>query len=112
MHYDRPTEKSFFIVDRQIPALLVLGRFIRRHSRTRQGFDAIQRVRQRVNPLTYEELADITDMWVDAALALTDRDLRLIDLLVRSQDQNAQAKSLGEMGQNTNNVVAHPARFG
>jgi len=87
-------------------------RFIRRHSRTRQGFDAIQRVRQRVNPLTYEELADITDMWVDAALALTERDLRLIDLLVRSQDQNAQAKVFAEAASSGTNVVSHPARFG
>ena len=64
-----------------------LHEYIRNHRRARNGLTAIQKVRQRVNPVTYEELADVTDIWVDAALNLEPRNLRLIDRLVRAQDR-------------------------
>jgi len=46
---------------------------------------AVLQARHRVNPLTREELIDIVDVWVDAALNLTDLDLRKMDRLVRAQ---------------------------
>ena len=66
-----------------------LHEYIRNHRRSRNGLTAAQRARQRINPLTYEELADITEIWVDAALNLESRDLRLIDRLVRAQNRRS-----------------------
>jgi len=61
--------------------------FLAAHHRRSNAEAALQRVRQLVNPVTYEELIDITHIWVDAALQLTDRDLRLIARLVRAQSR-------------------------
>ena len=44
-------------------------------------------MRQAINPVTYEELEKITQIWVDAAMRLNDRDLKIMDRLVRSQDR-------------------------
>ena len=43
------------------------------------------RARQHVHPITREELDAITDTWVDAALRLEDRDLKMMSRIVRSQ---------------------------
>ena len=61
--------------------------FIRRHSRSRNGQQAIQQVRQRVNPLVYQELLDIVEIWADAALRLTARDLRLMTRIAAAQER-------------------------
>jgi DSF synthase len=55
---------------------------------------AFDRVRQLVNPVSYDELIAITRIWVDAALALTDRDLRVIGRILQAQDR-AQARRSG-----------------
>jgi DSF synthase len=41
--------------------------------------------RQLVNPITREELDAIADTWVDAALRLRDRDLKMMSRIVRAQ---------------------------
>jgi DSF synthase len=61
--------------------------FMRQHSRARNGRLAIQQVRQRVNPITYQELLDIVEIWVDAALRLTPRNLRMMTRLVAAQER-------------------------
>jgi len=65
-----------------------LDDYLRKQERRGNGFHAIQRVRRRYNPVTYEELIDITDIWVEAALKLTEKDLKVMDRLVRSQERN------------------------
>jgi len=64
-----------------------VARFIHRHRRQRNGYLALQRVRQRAHRISYQELIDITDIWVDAALALTPRDMKVIERLVRAQNR-------------------------
>ncbi|VAX12138.1 Enoyl-CoA hydratase [hydrothermal vent metagenome] len=66
--------------------------YIRQHRRSRNGLQAIERVRQFYDPVTYEELAGITDIWVDAACNLSDRNLRMMNKLVKAQNQ-LQAES-------------------
>lgn len=61
--------------------------YIQKQERRANGFLAIQKAKQRVNPVTYEELMDITHVWVDAALNLTERDLKVMDRFVRSQEK-------------------------
>ena len=60
-------------------------KFIRQHQRSGNGRQALQQVRQRYHPIDYQELADITEIWVDAALRLEDKDLRIMDRLVKAQ---------------------------
>ena len=58
-----------------------------RRRRSPNAMVALQSVRQAMNPVTYEELEKITQIWVDAAMRLNDRDLKIMDRLVRSQDR-------------------------
>ncbi len=61
--------------------------FIRKHSRSSNGRRALQLVQQRYNPISYEELKDITTIWVDAALKLKASDLRMMERLVSTQNR-------------------------
>lgn len=66
-----------------------LRNWVRKTHKSRNSFQAIQKAKQRVNPLTKQELLDITETWVDAALRLTDRNLRMMERLVLAQDRRA-----------------------
>ena len=61
--------------------------FIKKQDRRANGYQAVQRARHRFNPVTHQELLDITTIWVDAALKLTEKDLKVMDRLVRSQEK-------------------------
>ena len=61
--------------------------YIKKHSRARNGMLAVHAARQRFHPMTYEELMDITKIWVDAALNLERKDLRMMERLVQAQDR-------------------------
>ena len=65
----------------------IVNDFIRRQERFANGHLAIRQVRQRVNPLTYEELLDVVEIWAGAAMRLTTRDLRLMTQITQAQDQ-------------------------
>ena len=62
--------------------------YIRRRQRASNGFAAIQKVRDYIQPVSYEELMGIADIWVDTALRLGKKDLRVMKRLVYSQDKN------------------------
>jgi DSF synthase len=59
--------------------------WINANGRRRNAYAAVYRARQCVHPVTREELDAITDTWVDAALRLQDRDLKMMGRLVRAQ---------------------------
>jgi len=61
--------------------------FVRRHRKRGNSHRAMHRIRQCVNPISYEELIRITRIWVEAALNLSDRDLRMIERLVQAQNR-------------------------
>jgi DSF synthase len=70
--------------------------FIRKHSRSSNGRRAVERVRRELQPITYEELTRIVEVWANAALELSERDIRMMDRLVRAQnrscfDENAKS---------------------
>lgn len=47
----------------------------------------LHRVHNTHNRLPFEELRDITELWVDSALGLSDKELRTMERLVRAQDR-------------------------
>src|ERR1022692_256065 len=63
--------------------------FIKKHANASNGRRAIELVRREVDPVTREELMRVVEIWADAALRLTERDLRMMDRLVRAQSKNA-----------------------
>jgi DSF synthase len=62
--------------------------YIRKQSRSSNGFMAVHRTRQLVSPITRKELMDITTVWADAALQLAEKDLKVMDRLIRSQQKH------------------------
>jgi DSF synthase len=61
--------------------------FIRERQRTCWTSRAVIKARQIVNPITREELLDITDLWVETALKLSQSDLRRMKHLAIAQDR-------------------------
>ena len=61
--------------------------YIKKQERRSNGFLAVQKARHRFNPVTSQELMDITTVWVDAALKLNEKDLKVMDRFVRSQEK-------------------------
>ncbi len=53
----------------------------------RNAHSAIYKVRRRVNPVTVEELRDIVDIWVDAAMSLSEQDMRKMLRIAAAQDR-------------------------
>ncbi len=53
----------------------------------RNGRTALQRVMARAEPVDYDELLDVCKIWVQAAMQLTEKDLRLMSRLVRAQNR-------------------------
>lgn len=59
---------------------------IKQRSRSRNGLAALAAVRRRVHQVTHKELLDVVGVWVEAALRLTPRDLKLMQRLVSRQN--------------------------
>jgi DSF synthase len=68
-----------------------------RRRRSPNASIAMERVRKVVDPVSYRELEDIAMIWVDAALRLKDRDLKIMDRLVRSQNNISQPAPLARV---------------
>ncbi|HSP00688.1 MAG TPA: crotonase/enoyl-CoA hydratase family protein [Thioalkalivibrio sp.] len=56
--------------------------YIARENKARNGFRALRAAKRVSNPVTRQELSDITEIWVDAALRLRLRDLRMMERLL------------------------------
>jgi DSF synthase len=61
------------------------------NSKRRNGYMAVQRSKQLINAITYDELKGIGDIWVDAALTLEARDLRMMNRLIQAQSKMCEA---------------------
>lgn len=66
--------------------------FIERSARRHNAQSAVFRVGRRVSPLSYEELRDVTDLWVEAALNLRESDLRKMMRLTAAQNRRWQPR--------------------
>ena len=65
---------------------LALYKHIKKTNRISNSHQAMRKVKDLCNPITYKELVDITTVWVDAALNLTHKDLRMMERLVNRQN--------------------------
>lgn len=72
-----------------------VNQYIKKHSRVANGLQAIQEVKQYCNPITYDELIGITKIWVEAALRLTKKDLRIMEKIVTAQNRGNFDSDIG-----------------
>lgn len=70
--------------------------YIRSNDRRRNGMQAVFSCRQFLNPVSYDELLNIANLWVDTALRLEEKELKLMSRLGRSQLKRAQGATAAE----------------
>jgi DSF synthase len=63
----------------------VVREWIAKSWKRRNGLQAVMRARQLVHPIQRDELDAIAEVWVDAALRVEDKDLKMMSRIVRSQ---------------------------
>lgn len=69
--------------------------FMRQSGKRLNGMRAMYECRRHTFPVSYEELMKITEVWVDAALRLQDKDLKMMGRLVRSQMRQQELRKNG-----------------
>jgi DSF synthase len=70
----------------------VVQDMIRAQQRAPHSHLALNQVRQIAQPVGYDELMGITEVWVDTALALGERSLKTMDRIVRAQERRSGAE--------------------
>jgi DSF synthase len=65
--------------------------FVDQNDRWHNARQATYAARRRVDPVTMQELRDVVEVWTDAALRLTEQDLRRMSRLVAAQDRRRGA---------------------
>ncbi|MGA8005908.1 MAG: crotonase/enoyl-CoA hydratase family protein [Burkholderiales bacterium] len=73
--------------------------WIARNAKRRNGMQAVHKARKLVQPVTREELDAITDTWVDAAMRLEDRDLKMMSRIVRAQMRRLESNDVTDITQ-------------
>ncbi len=73
--------------------------FVRSNERRRNGMQAVFSCRQHFHRINYEELLNISNVWVDAALRLEEKDLKMMSRLARSQFRRIEGGAAAEVPQ-------------
>lgn len=60
---------------------------VKSRQRRRNSFRAMSQAKREFQPVSHSEMRAIVEIWVDAALALENRDLRMMARLARAQDK-------------------------
>ena len=84
--------------------------WIAKNARRRNGMQAVYRARQLVSPVTREELDAITATWVDAAMRLEDRDLKMMSRIVRAQMRRVESGDVSDITEAAlaDEIIARP----
>jgi DSF synthase len=61
--------------------------YIRKQNRANNSYQAIHKVRKIYQPLSYNELLEIAKLWLDTAMRLSERDLRIMERFAQSQEK-------------------------
>jgi DSF synthase len=72
--------------------------WIAKNARRRIGFQAVMQARKQVFPLTRAELDAVVETWLDCALRIEERDLRMMERLVRAQLERMERGAWGSVG--------------
>lgn len=91
-----------------------ISSYIRKHSKHQNGYRAVKSLRPRFEPVQYSELIAITELWVDTALRLQEKDLRVMERLFNAQTKlgagrSAKSAAILSFG-DSSNLAARPRR--
>jgi DSF synthase len=65
---------------------LAIYRYIKSARKNMNSYRAMRQVKDICNQVSYQELADIGVVWADAAMNLSEKDLRMMERLVHRQN--------------------------
>lgn len=63
-----------------------VNEYISRHARRRNAHQSLLKVRNRVRPVSHEELVEVSEIWVDMVFNLGVKDLRIMERVLKSQN--------------------------
>ncbi len=75
--------------------------FVHSNERHRNGMQAVFSCRQHFHRISHEELLNISNVWVDAALRLEEKDLKMMSRLARSQFRRIEGGAAAEVPEAT-----------
>jgi len=61
--------------------------FIGKHSRKKTVYESLFKVRRSVLPVRHEQMMEISEIWVDTAMRIGPRDIRLMERLIKAQER-------------------------
>ena len=61
--------------------------FVRKHKRHKNGYDAVDKITNLHNPINYEDLYKVVEIWAKAAMKLSKKDIRIMERLSKAQIQ-------------------------
>jgi DSF synthase len=67
--------------------------YIKKHSRNRSGRQAFEKAKNVVSEVTQTELVRVVEIWADTAMRLQERDLKVMDRLIKAQARNTHSIS-------------------
>jgi DSF synthase len=73
--------------------------YIKKQNRANNSYQALHKVRQIIHPLNYDELQQVARVWLDAAMRLSERDLRVMERIAQSQEKLVMFQSPAEVKQ-------------
>jgi DSF synthase len=79
--------------------------WIAANAKRRNGMQAVFRSRQYVSPITRQELDGIVELWVDAALRLGERELKMMSRLARAQARRMDLPQAGSPAAETQRAL-------
>jgi DSF synthase len=75
--------------------------YVREASKYRNAYTAIKNVREKVHSISHEELMDVCKYWVEIAMNISERDLKLMERLVRAQTKKLEVGSIDNLKEKT-----------
>jgi len=69
---------------------LAVYKYVKSANRSSNSYQAMRKVKDICNTISYKELADIAEIWADAALNLTSKDIRMMKRLVNRQNSRVE----------------------
>ena len=75
--------------------------YLKSHNQSHNTIRSIKKIRQIVHPITRQNLYDIVDIWVDAAMDLSDKDLAKMERLLHLQKDMKDSKTIEQQ----NNIL-------
>ena len=70
--------------------------YMQSHNQSHNTIRSMKRIRQIVHPITRENLYDIVDIWIEAAMDLSEKDLVKMDRLLQLQKDTKNSKTIRE----------------